>query len=396
MYSNHLLQILRLLEDLELALGTATVLQHRVDVFDLAAAVEFVEHIVHELEILEHQLARRHFLFLAEVDQLAVQAVAGGAPLVLHDQGAAVHAEPLVPRMQLVQLHHRGLDQRGERERFVGAHRDVADPHFDGREKRMRPDVPPDLLGVVDRVGLDQQVDEAFVVGPARERIGNVGARELVEHLAAVRLQPGIEADPEGRVGRKREQVRQKVAHLVHQVNGRFAVLDADVHVQAEDQVRARHQLHVLDDLQVALVGINVLHAPVGERVRRAGAEQQAVLAGELHHGAPQVEDVGARLLHVAAHAGADLDHRLVHLRLDALVQLALALGDNLGVDVRAEIEGVGIDGLIFLLDADGEGGLHGRCPIKGRPAPVGQPGHAATERRAPLHGVPLRNASQR
>ena len=127
------------------------------------------------------------------------------------------------------------------------------------------------------------------------------------------------------------------------------------MHVQAEDQVRARHQLHVLDDLQVALVGIDVLLAPVGERMRGAGAEQQAVLLGELHHRAPQVEDVGARLLHVAADAGADLDDRLVHLGLDALVELPLALRDDLGVDVRAQIERDRIDRLVFLFDADGE-----------------------------------------
>ena len=57
----------------------------------------------------------------------------------------------------------------------------------------------------------------------------------------------------------------------------------------------------------------------------------------------------------------ADFDDRLVHFRLDALVELALALGNDLGVDVRAQIEGDGIDGLVFLFDADGEGRLHER-----------------------------------
>ena len=57
------------------------------------------------------------------------------------------------------------------------------------REVRMRADVPPDLLGVVDAVGLDQQVDEVLELAPTGvERVGDVGARELVEDLAAVRL----------------------------------------------------------------------------------------------------------------------------------------------------------------------------------------------------------------
>ena len=88
---------------------------------------------------------------------------------------------------------------------------------------------------------------------------------------------------------------------------------------------KIRFELHVLDDLEVALVGINVLRAPVRKRMRPAGAEQQAVLLGEGDHGAAELEDVGARLLHVAADAGADLDDRLVHFGLDALVELPLA-----------------------------------------------------------------------
>ena len=42
--------------------------------------------------------------------------------------------------------------------------------------------------------------------------------------------------------------------------------------------------LHVLDDLVVALVRVDVLLAPVGERVGGAGAQHQAVLARERDH----------------------------------------------------------------------------------------------------------------
>ena len=71
---------------------------------------------------------------------------------------------------------------------------------------------------------------------------------------------------------------------MVHHVDRSLAVLDADVDVQAEDQVGARDHLHVLDDLLVALVGMDLLRAPVGERMRAAGGEPQAVL---LAPGAP-------------------------------------------------------------------------------------------------------------
>ena len=150
--------------------------------------------------------------------------------------------------------------------------------------------------------------------------------------------------------------MRQEVPQLIHQVNQRLAVLDADVDVQAEDQVGARDDLHVLDDLQVALVGVDVLHAPVGERMRGAGDELQAVLLGERDHLPAQVAQIRRRFLDGLADARADLDHRLVHLGLHAFVQLPLALFEDLHLDVRAQVERDGIDRLVFLLDPEGEG----------------------------------------
>ncbi len=159
-----------------------------------------------------------------------------------------------------------------------------------------------------------------------------------------------------GRVGREREQVRQEVPHLVHELDERLAVFDADVHVQAEDQVRARDDLHVLDELQVSLVRVDVLDAPVGERMGRARREKQAVLVREREHAAPQVAEVHRGVADGLADAGADFDDRLVHLGLDALVQLAIALRDDLGLDVRAEIVRIPVDRLVFLFDPDREG----------------------------------------
>src|SRR6185369_16605780 len=108
---------------------------------------------------------------------------------------------------------------------------------FQGGEVRVGADVPPDLLGVVDAIRLDQQVDVILEFRPALINVGDVGARKLIEHLAAVRPQPGIHAQPEGRVGGQREQVRQEVAGAVHQLNGGFPVLHADVNVESENEI---------------------------------------------------------------------------------------------------------------------------------------------------------------
>src|SRR3954463_8005997 len=48
-----------------------------------------------------------------------------------------------------------------------------------------------------------------------------------------------------------------------------------------------------------------------------------------------------------------------MHLRLDALFHPQLALGNDLGMDMRAQIARDGIDSLVFLFDPDGECGFH-------------------------------------
>ena len=57
----------------------------------------------------------------------------------------------------------------------------------------------------------------------------------------------------------------------------------------------------------------------------------------------------------VAADLGADLDDRLMHLRLDRLVQRQLGLGKDLRGDVRAQIARLRINRLVFLFNPDAE-----------------------------------------
>src|SRR5215470_12989792 len=95
----------------------------------------------------------------------------------------------------------------------------------------MGPDVPPDLLRVVDASGLDQERDIVLVVGPRAKVIRNVGAWKLLEYLRAIAFQSGFGAHPEGRAGGKGEHVRKEVTCGIHQMNLSFSVLDSDVDV---------------------------------------------------------------------------------------------------------------------------------------------------------------------
>ncbi len=203
----------------------------------------------------------------------------------------------------------------------------------------------------------DEDAHEVVELGRSLEVLGHARAREAVEDLRAEALQAGVAPEPERRVRREREQVRQEVERLVHDLEGERAVLDADVHVQAEDQVRAREHLHLLHDLVVARVGEDLLVGPVREGVRAGRSHAHPVLPRQPDDLGPHLADVLPHLRDVLADAGADLDDRLVHLGLDPLLQDEPALLQNL-LDVGAQLPRLRIDDLELLLDAEREGGF--------------------------------------
>lgn len=131
---------------------------------------------------------------------------------------------------------------------------DVADAEFERVEDRVEADVPPDLLRVIDAAGLDEQVNVAVELVDRFEEIGNACAWETLEDLKAVGGVPCVAADPERRVRGESEDMRQEVPRRVLQLDGRFPVGHAEVDVQAEDKIRARDLLEIVEDALVALV----------------------------------------------------------------------------------------------------------------------------------------------
>src|SRR5207249_803878 len=131
-----------------------------------------------------------------------------------------------------------------------------------------QPNVPPDFFGVVNAAGLDEQLAVVFVLGKAFERVRNPSARKTLKHFQTITFQACVLADPERRVGRERVNVREKIARLIHDVNGALPIRNADMHVQSEDEIGARELLHVLDDLLISLALSNELIAPVRKRMR--------------------------------------------------------------------------------------------------------------------------------
>ena len=102
------------------------------------------------------QLGIRYLFHPAEIDQLSLNSESRRARLVLVEQHAPVKTPAHVLAVERPQFVGDGLEKGGDADRLVDAQRNVADAVLERRKKRMGADVPPDLLGVVDAVGLDE------------------------------------------------------------------------------------------------------------------------------------------------------------------------------------------------------------------------------------------------
>ena len=149
-------------EDGELPVGAGALAEVGADAVEVVVGIEVLCGLGDEVEQLVDEVADGDLLLLAEVDELAVEPVAHGAPLVLLDERAGVLAEREVPPVEQVERAHQRLDERGDRHRVVDARRHVADADLHGVEEGVGADVPPDLLRVVDTARPDEEVDVAL------------------------------------------------------------------------------------------------------------------------------------------------------------------------------------------------------------------------------------------
>src|SRR5690242_8930668 len=148
---DHVFQVPGALVRRQLAIGARAVGQNRVRVFYLGARPQVVHHVVDEpTHQLTNEIRRRQLLVLAEIDELAAQAVADGAPLVLLEQRPRVRAKREVVAAQLPELRDDRLQDRGHAHGLVDARTHVADAELERRIAPVRPYVPPDLGPVGD------------------------------------------------------------------------------------------------------------------------------------------------------------------------------------------------------------------------------------------------------
>ena len=158
----------------------------------------------------------------------------------------------------------------------------------------------------------------------AGEVLRQAAARQIAEHCRAVRLEAGRLTLPERRRAGQRQQVRQEIGCLVHQVDPELVVLDPGVHVHAADDQARGQRLHVPGQPQIA-----ALSRPSSARQLANGWVEAAIIA------MPNSRAVAATVARssascargadVLAHRRADLDLRLQELVRHPLAQPFLA-----------------------------------------------------------------------
>src|SRR5205807_2372927 len=206
---DHRTSVAAVLQDLQLAVRAGPLRQDRVDVLDRLPRAQLIHDIVDELDELDREVSHRDLRLLAEVDQVAVDAIADSSPLVLGDQSRHVLAKTEVARAELEQLGADGLHQGCEADRLLEPGRHVAHAELEGWKARVGAEVPPDLLAVVDRAGLDQELDVVLVLVVRGDVRRNAGARKVRPDDTSIRLQARVPPHPERARRAQREEVRK-------------------------------------------------------------------------------------------------------------------------------------------------------------------------------------------
>ena len=143
-------------------------------------------------------------------DELGVEAVAAGPPLVLAQHPVRWRRQRVAARRAAGRARPTRHWASAATAQHLRQGRDaVAHPQLDGAEVGVRADVPPHLADRADAptddtsVSMNRSNSAQFV-----ERRGQPGGGQALEHLAAARRQPGVLALPVRARRRQRQQVR--------------------------------------------------------------------------------------------------------------------------------------------------------------------------------------------
>ena len=143
--------------------------------------------------------------------------------------------------------------------------------------------------------------------------------------------------------------------HPVQDDDGLLGRVDRDVDVHPEDELAPGDVLELVHELVVAVARGDPLALEQAERMRPGGADAQALLRGELGHVAAQAPELAVHVGGRVADGRRDLEHGLHELGRDPRHELLLVDAREHRVDVLDEVERLGVEEHVLLLDAERE-----------------------------------------
>ena len=118
-------------------------------------------------------------------------------PLVLLNKMRRQHGSPQTSFIQFGQLRDKSLAERGNSNHIVTGSRHIKDAKFDGTEKWMWANIPPDAFPVVDTPSFDQSLHVGVKIAPGWENLWYSAAWEGLPHRGTIGFEAGEAPSPE-------------------------------------------------------------------------------------------------------------------------------------------------------------------------------------------------------
>ena len=128
------------------------------------------------------------------------------------------------------------MTQCGKGNDVVESGRHIEDTKLDGAKKRVRADIPPDFLAIVDAASINQCLHVLIEIFPGDERVWKPTAGKALPDHGAIRLESSEPPRPKWRVRGESKQMWYPCTRLIHQLDGNLIIFNCDVDMQSIDQ----------------------------------------------------------------------------------------------------------------------------------------------------------------
>ena len=99
-----------------------------------------------------------------------------------------------------MKLHNHSLNESGNAQGVIDPRLGITYSYFQRVEERVKSDVPPNFLGIINTTGLNEKFAVIVVLRKRFKGIRNTGPRKTFKNLEPIPLQSSIVANPERRI----------------------------------------------------------------------------------------------------------------------------------------------------------------------------------------------------